>query len=296
MKTKLFFGLLIILIVSLILPIACSSTSTSSTTQPPSKTSQVAITTSQPPIISSQPAATTSQLPSTGSQPSVVPNTPVKMSIAINTINTQMDPATGKDNPAATPNIFDYLTVMSPNNDVVPVLAESWNYLDGGKTIELKLRKNVKFSSGDPFTARDVEFSWNRSVQKNTSFITNQRFFDKLGVVDDYTVRFYFTKPTILFFYNTTLTFPICSKTYYDRVGEDAYTKQPVGTGPYKIVDWKENQYIDLAINENYWGTRPQVDQVHLVVAPDENARAAMLQAGEVDMIREAPWQMVGAL
>jgi peptide/nickel transport system substrate-binding protein len=296
MTKKVYSGLLIVLIIALILPISCSSTSTPKTTQTSANTSQVVPTTSQPPIKTSQQAVTTSQLPTPGPQPTAAPKTPIKLSIAINTVNTQMDPATGKDNPAATPNIFDYLTVMSPINEVVPVLAESWNYLDGGKTIELKLRQGIKFSSGDPFTAKDVEFSWNRSIQKNTSFITNQRFFDKLEVVNDNTVRFYFTKPTVLFFYNTTLTFPICSKTYYDKVGEEAYLKKPVGTGPYKIVDWKENQYIDLEINENYWGEKPQVNQVHLVVAPDESARAAMLQAEEVDMIREAPWQMVGAL
>jgi peptide/nickel transport system substrate-binding protein len=88
----------------------------------------------------------------------------------------------------------------------------------------------------------------------------------------------------------------IISKTYFDTVGEEAYLDLPVGTGPYKITDWQEGQYVNVAYNEHWRGEKPQIEEASFLSAPDGATRVAMLQAGEVDMISQTPWTNVAPL
>jgi peptide/nickel transport system substrate-binding protein len=82
----------------------------------------------------------------------------------------------------------------------------------------------------------------------------------------------------------------VASKKYYDRVGEAEFTKHPAGTGPYKIVDYKPAQYLDLAAFDGYWGKKPAIAKAHFVFIGDDNTRVAKLQANEVDLIMAAPY------
>jgi peptide/nickel transport system substrate-binding protein len=195
------------------------------------------------------------------------------------------------------PGVWEALVGFDGDNTMIPALAKSWEYLDGGKTLQFKLRDDIKFSSGDPFTAADVEFSLARNAERNMP-VAGQLTQNYSGyeVVDDYTFNFYFPKVNVQFLPQTCAMMPITSKTYYDRVGEDAYIDMPVCTGPYKIVDWQEGQYIDLAYNEYWRGDKPQILEAHYVVAFDGATRVAMLQAGEVDLINQCPGANVTTL
>jgi len=197
----------------------------------------------------------------------------------------------------APPGIFEALVGFDANEKMIPVLAESWQFLEDGKILELKLKKDVVFSSGDPFTAADVEFSLSRHAQTNMPIIDQlKQNYDRLEVVDDYTIRFHFPAVNVQFLPQTCPNMTITSKAYYDKVGEEGYLKQPVGTGPYKIVDWKEGQYVEIAYNELYRGTKPQVESAKFLAVPDGATRVAMLKAGEVDLITQTPWTDVAAL
>jgi peptide/nickel transport system substrate-binding protein len=197
----------------------------------------------------------------------------------------------------APPGIFEALVGFDENEQMVPVLAESWQFLDDGLTLEFKLREDVVFSSGPPLTAADVEFSLARHREKNMPIIAQlSQNFDSLEVVDDHTIRFHFPAVNVQFLPQTCPNMFITSKAYYDRVGEEGYLQQPVGTGPYKIVDWKEGQYVNIAYNELYRGDKPQIEEASFLSAPDGATRVAMLQAGEVDMITQTPWTQVSSL
>jgi peptide/nickel transport system substrate-binding protein len=198
----------------------------------------------------------------------------------------------------APPCIFEALVGFDKNEKMVGVLADSWQFLDDGKTLEFKLKKDIVFSSGDPFTAADVEFSLGRHLKKDMPIMAQltKDTFDKLEIVDPYTIRFHFPKVNVQFLPQTAPNMFIVSKAAYDKVGEDGYLKAPVGTGPYKIVGWKEGQYIDVAYNEKYRGAKPQVQSARFLAAPDGATRVAMLKAGEVDMITQTPWTNVADL
>jgi len=195
------------------------------------------------------------------------------------------------------PGIFEPLVAFDANEQMVPSLAESWTLSDDGKVLEFKLKQDIKFSSGDPFTSADVEFSLARNAEKNMPIAAQlTQNFDRLEVVDEYTVRFHFPAANVQFLPQTCANMMIISKTYFDRVGEEAYLQMPVGTGPYKIVDWKEGQYVNIAYNEYWRGEKPQITEASFLSAPDGATRVAMLQAGEVDMITQTPWTNVRPL
>jgi peptide/nickel transport system substrate-binding protein len=199
-----------------------------------------------------------------------------------------MDPTTDKAFGNSYVNTCDQMVGISNDNKRVPGIA-SWQILDGGKTLEFKLKQGIKFSSGDPLTSKDVEFSFNRKWELDPMLKNSMAGFQKFEAVDDYTVRFYFEKTNILVLINGGV-FYVVSKTYFDRVGEDEFAKMPVGTGPYKITGWEPGQYVDFEANEYYWGQKPPVQKVHMVAATDGSTRMAMLQTGEVDIIMDTPW------
>jgi len=186
-------------------------------------------------------------------------------------------------------NVYETLFRGDGQGHAQPLLAESWDILDGGKTIVMHLRHGVKFHSGDAFTAADVVWSHERMSKKTWFYaLSPAKFIAKVEAVDPYTVKFSFKQPDAMFMMVPALI--VASKTYYDRVGEKEFTKHPVGTGPYKIVDYKAAEYLDLARFDDYWGEKPKIQQARFVFVQDDNTRVAKLQAGEVDLIMATPY------
>ncbi|MGH7227002.1 MAG: ABC transporter substrate-binding protein, partial [Gemmataceae bacterium] len=191
-------------------------------------------------------------------------------------------------------NVYDQLDETGVNGQVVPALATSWDVKDGGKVIVFHLRHGVKFQSGDPFTAEDVVWSEQRLVKKTWWYAIFARFVKKVMAEGPYTVKFVFSKPDAEFIPVHALI--VGSKRYFDRVGEKEFEKHPVGTGPYKIVDYKPAQYLDLSTWKGYWGKEPQIKYARFVFIKDANTRVAALQSDEVDMIMATPYTSYATL
>jgi len=187
-------------------------------------------------------------------------------------------------------NIFERIVDLSTDGKFVPGIA-SWEVLNGGREFIFTLRKGVKFHSGDPLTARDVEFSHKRYQEKSRTYKRYMRLFERLEVLDDYRIKFYFKGPDVLFIPLRILA--VASKSYYDRVGEEAFVRNPVGTGPYKFVAWKPGEYVEIERNESYWGEKPTVKAARFVFAKEDTTRVAMLKAGEADIIMSTPYPLV---
>jgi ABC-type transport system substrate-binding protein len=149
-------------------------------------------------------------------------------------------------------NIAEYLISPTPSGRLEPGLATSWKASPDGKKIEFTLRKGVKFHSGDPFTAKDVQFSFQRAV-KNDNIKISLTGIERFEIVDDYHLNIHFKTPDVTFIPSWARVL-ISSKSYYDRVGEDAYTRTPVGTGPYNFVRYMPGEYVDMERFEGYWG------------------------------------------
>jgi peptide/nickel transport system substrate-binding protein len=188
-------------------------------------------------------------------------------------------------------NITERLINITPDGKLVPGLAQRWKISPDGKEIDYFLRKGVNFHSGDPFNAKDVQFSHERGMKLFQGYQRTMKFLESLTVIDDYHVKFRFKTPDAQVLPNRGT--PIISKAYYDRVGEDTFVKQPVGTGPYRFVKWEPGQYIDMKVFENYWGNPPYVKEVRFIFMGEDTTRVSKLLAGEVDMIVDCPFAKV---
>lgn len=191
-------------------------------------------------------------------------------------------------------NVYEGLWGFNPDGTKRAGLVTSTDVSPDGKTITLHLRHGVKFSSGDPFTSKDVLWSHERMMKKTWFYPGFARFIDHMEAPDDYTVVVKMKQVDAQFLALPALI--IASKTYYDRVGEKEFAARPAGTGPYKIVNYKPGQHLDLATWDGAWDTKPQVHSAHFVFIQDDNTRVAKLRAGEVDMIMATPYSVYDEL
>jgi peptide/nickel transport system substrate-binding protein len=182
--------------------------------------------------------------------------------------------------------LHDALIKPLPGNDMAPCLAESWRESPDGLTYEFKLREGLRFHNGDPFTAEDVKFSFQRYRGASAKLLHDR--VKSVDVVDAHRVRFVLHKPwpDFLVFYATPATGAawIVPKKYIEKVGEDGFKRQPVGLGPYRFVRMDPGQEIVLEANEQYWRKKPSIKRVIIKGVPDRTTRLAMLKTGEADI------------
>jgi peptide/nickel transport system substrate-binding protein len=283
------------LVLLLLLP-ACTSTPTST-----SPTASTAPVTSTSPATSTTPAISTSAKPSTSTAvaTTVAASTPAKkMVIAIKAFGDNYEMlSSAMSYPnivTVAANVFERFVNREPSANgigkVIPGLCESWTISPDGLQIQFTLRKGVKFHSGDPLTTADIQFSYERALKD--PFVKGNFTIDHLQIVDDYHFTYFFKTPDVTFI-AAELGYPVESKKYYDRVGEAEFVKHPVGTGPYKIVDFKSGEYIDLEAFADYWGGAPAIKQVRFRFVAEDSTRVAMLKTGEADMINQVPYPIV---
>jgi peptide/nickel transport system substrate-binding protein len=183
--------------------------------------------------------------------------------------------------------VHDALVKPMPGGENTPSLAESWTVSKDGLVYEFVLRKNAKFHNGDPVTADDVKFSFER-YKGAAAKLLRDRVRD-VEIVDAGRVRFHLREawPDFMTFYGTSATGAawIVPRKYVEKVGDDGFKKAPIGAGPYRVVSF--NPGIDLVMEafEGYWRKVPSVKRLVFRSMPDETTRAAALKAGDVDIV-----------
>ena len=182
--------------------------------------------------------------------------------------------------------LHDALIKPLPGNDMAPCLAESWTESADGLAYDFKLREGLRFHNGDPFTADDVKFSFERYRGASSKLLHDR--VRGVQVVDPHRVRFVLHKPwpDFLVFYATPATGAawIVPKKYIEKVGEEGFKRQPVGLGPYRFVRMDPGQELVLEANEQYWRKVPTIKRVVIKGVPDRTTRLAMLKTGEADI------------
>lgn len=210
----------------------------------------------------------------------------------------------------------------------VPALAESWRRIDT-RTVELSLRKGVKFHNGDEMTADDVIFTFGADRMFGTDYVAGNRktlftsvlvrdsvegkklppeviavakrnwpALEKIEAVDKYTVRFINATPDV------TLEGRLArggSEIISRRGFEEAKTwldwaRKPVGTGPYKVREFRPDQLLVLDAHDEYWGGRPPVKTIRFMVVPEVAARMNGLFTGEFDFICDMPPDQISSI
>src|SRR5512136_2871641 len=182
--------------------------------------------------------------------------------------------------------LHDALVKPMPAGDNTPSLAESWTQSRDGLVYEFVLRKNVKFHNGDPVTAEDVKFSFDRYKGAAAKLLHDR--VREVQIVDPGRVRFHLKEPwpDFMTFYGTSATGAawIVPKKYVEKVGDDGFKKAPIGAGPYRFVSFTPGVELVLEAFEQYWRKSPSVKRLVLRVIPDEATRLAALKRGEVDI------------
>jgi peptide/nickel transport system substrate-binding protein len=183
--------------------------------------------------------------------------------------------------------LHDALVKPMPGRPMAPSLAESWTTSKDGLTYEFVLRPGVKFHNGDPLTATDVKFSFER-YRGAAAKLLHERV-AAVEVVDPLRVRFRLRQPwpDFLTYYGSLATGAgwIVPKRYVEKVGDDGFKKAPIGAGPYRFVSFTPGVELVLEAHEQYWRKVPAVKRLVLKSIPDEATRLAMLKRGEADIV-----------
>jgi peptide/nickel transport system substrate-binding protein len=179
--------------------------------------------------------------------------------------------------------LHDALIRPLPGNLMAPGLAESWTESADHLVYEFTLRQGVHFHNGAPFTAEDVQFSFQRYKSKIL-----QEKVREVEIVDPHHVRFHLHQPwpDFMTFYGTMATAAgwIVPKKYLEQVGDDGFKKHPIGLGPYQFVSHTPGVELVLEAYEAYWRKVPYVKRLVLKSVVDPSTRMAMLKKGEVDI------------
>jgi peptide/nickel transport system substrate-binding protein len=181
-----------------------------------------------------------------------------------------------------------YGTLLKTNaqGEVIPNMGTEWSVSEDGLNWTIKLRKGIKFIDGAPFNAhtlkRNLELVQDPNVRMPLRFIFAA--VKSLTVVDDYTVQYHLHAPFAPFQHVLgTVIMPISQKAVESYDG-GRLSQNPVGAGPYRLVEWVRGERIVLVRNENYWGKRPTVEKIVYQIVPETATRVAMLRAGQLDI------------
>jgi len=197
-------------------------------------------------------------------------------------------------------NIFDGLVHRTENIELEPGLATSWEFLDDNERIRFTLREGVVFHNGEPFNAEAVKYTFDRLLGKEGEKgpqRSNYTSIDRVEVVDDLTVDFVMRQPdpviiTKLAGYGAMIVPP----KYIAEVGEDEFDRKPVGTGPFKVVEYTPAVGVTMERFDDYWNGTAKVDKLVVRFIPEPATRMAELLSGGVDISMNIPTSSIDAI
>jgi peptide/nickel transport system substrate-binding protein len=181
--------------------------------------------------------------------------------------------------------LHDGLLKPMPGQASAPSLAESWSMAKDMASAEFTLRA-AKFHNGDPVTAEDVKFSFERYRGGAAKALKDA--VKEIQVLAPNRVRFVFKEPWPDFpaFYGTFVASAgwVVPKKYVEQVGEEGFRKAPIGAGPYKFVSFNPGVELVVEAFDGYWRKQPSIKRIIFRSLPDETSRAAALKSGDVDL------------
>src|SRR4051812_8259105 len=211
-----------------------------------------------------------------------------------------LDPAVSTDVPTgrAVGYLFDGLTRFTPDAKVEPSLAERWDVSPDGITYTFHLRRGVTFHDGSPLTARTVAASWHRSLDPATksgaaSFLFpikgakdfnggTVKSISGLAVRDDSTLIVTLAEPLAIF--TKMLAMPVAA-IVPEKIPAN-FGEHPIGTGPWKLVEWKHDDYLLFVKNATYFGGAPEADTLRARVIAEPSTAVAEFESGNVDILQ----------
>ena len=199
-------------------------------------------------------------------------------------------------------NLFNGLVTVDEHLNYVPDLAESWEVQDNGKVYVFRLHKGVKFHDGTDLDAAAVAWNFERIMDPEEKALTRPylKVIEAVEPLDAHTVKFTLKYPTQTFLPALAVyprPFLIKAPSTYKTWGRKDAHLHPIGTGPFKLARWEQNQIIVLEKNPDYFKKGlPYLDRIELKIMKDGITRATALRAGEVDFLNYVPKEMVERL
>lgn len=192
---------------------------------------------------------------------------------------------------AISADIYDRLVGFGLDLQLKPALALSWEPINE-LTWEIKLRPDVKFHDGSAFDANDVAYSLERATTMPDSpspVVVNVAAVDHVEIIDDLTLRIVTKAPTPLLMNQVGQIYIVPSETGEATTADFNSGKAVIGTGPYKFQSWIPNEEVKVVANADWWGGKPEFDNVTMRFITDPSSRVAALLSGQVDMIDAVP-------
>jgi peptide/nickel transport system substrate-binding protein len=184
-------------------------------------------------------------------------------------------------------NIFDSLVDRAQKDGgITPQLAETWEVAEDELSWTFHLREGVKFTNGEPFNAEAVKYSIERFLAEDytTSFASYWTALDNIEVVDELTVKFNLKEPNPVLAQTMPWHSLVVPPKYTEEVGAEKFGSAPIGTGPYKLKEWRRGDRLILEANEDYFAGAPEIKTVVFRFIEDASARTAALLSGEIDI------------
>ena len=215
---------------------------------------------------------------------------------------TTTDPYDANDtlSQAMAKSFYEGLFGFDRNMKLIPVLAESYDVSKDGLVYTVKLKHGIKFHDGTEFNADAVKANFDRVTNPDNKLKRYGLYsiIAKTEVVDPYTARITLKEPFSAFI--NDLAHPsgvMISPAALQKYGSKDIAFHPVGTGPYKFVEWKQPDYLKVAKNESYWRKGyPKVDSITWKPVVDNNSRAALMQTGEAHFTFPVPYELADVL
>lgn len=188
-------------------------------------------------------------------------------------------------------NIHNAVLELDTVGVLQPVLAESHEVAEDGLTYTFHLRKGVKFHDGTEFTAKDVKYTYDfyGDPENATTLVGNFMGVDYIETPDDYTVVIHMAEVNAAFLTNGA-TVEIVQSEYHKEVGEDVYTTAPIGTGPFKLKEWRPAEYTLLEAFDDHFRGRPNIDFLREDIVPEPSVRTIALETGDA---HSAVWPLL---
>ncbi|MDO8670713.1 MAG: ABC transporter substrate-binding protein [Dehalococcoidia bacterium] len=196
---------------------------------------------------------------------------------------------------AMTSSMFDTVLQLTPEGKIGPGLAERWEVAPDGLTHTFFIRKGVKFHDGSDLTAADVKFSLDRVIAgdgPDPNAVAWRSVVTSVDLKDDYTVAMRLKSPQFDLmrgFGYMAYSSSVVPKKYIEEKGVDYFSKNPIGSGPWKFVRYFAGSHLEVEAVESHWKAVPKFKNLKLVNVPEEATVVAMLKTGELDIANISP-------
>ncbi len=197
--------------------------------------------------------------------------------------------------------IFDGLVHRGLDMELAPGLATAWEWIgDDDDRLRFSLREGVTFHNGEPFNAEAVKFTFDRLLGEEGAAGPQQANYtsiERVEIIDDYTVDLVLGTPdpvliTKLAGYGAKIVPP----GYVTEVAPETFNQMPVGTGPFKVVEYVPDERLVLEANADYFRGAPQLERLVFRFIAEPSTRVAELQAGRVDIAQGVPISLAGSV